>query len=519
MQDLSVQLTMPFVSVNHLLSDYAMRWPDKLAIVDLEQDKSLSYSKLESLVAITSSQLQSRGVKRADKVVLLSDESIEKLVLWLAIWRVGAVVCPLNIEMNERHLFELCKMCSPTLILLQESLSITQTLPIVAEQALIFRGWDPSGQAILPGDAGKGLDTLEDLPEFPYEANDLSCIFCTSGTTEKPKLVVYDHFAHWLGGLSMVEALGLTPEDRTLEYRSFGWASVQILSLMPFLQLGLTLHIAPRFSKSRFFDWIERNGITVSVGVPTVVSILLDQEIDRDIAKASSLRLMTCSTAPLSEQQWLSFEERYKLQLIQMYGMSEANWICANRTTSRRLGTVGRPVLYQQVDIVDVLGKRCDAGTEGEVSVSGPQIAVGYLSENGNIDMIRGAPLKTGDLGICDADGFVRISGRTKDLIIRGGVNIAPAEIDGVLVAYNGIQEAAAVGVPDRIYGEEVVCFIVGKTGVIIEIEKILEHCKKHLPLAKVPKEVIVIDKLPRNDRGKVLRNDLRHQWTLRINA
>ncbi len=518
MQPQTIQLTMPFASVNHLLSDYAMRWPDKLAIVDLEQDKSLSYSQLESIVSTTSAQLQSRGVTRGDKVVLLSDETIEKLVLWLAIWRVGAVVCPLNIEMNERHLSELCKMCSPAVILLQESLSITQTLPILAEQALIFSGWDRDGKMILPRDTGKGLDTF-DLPECPYEPNDLSCIFCTSGTTEKPKLVVYDHFAHWLGGLSMVEALGLTPEDRTLEYRSFGWASVQILSLMPFLQLGLTLHIAPRFSKGRFFDWIERNGITVSVGVPTVVSILLDQEIDRDIAKASCLRLMTCSTAPLSEQQWLSFEERYKLQLIQMYGMSEANWICANRATSRKLGTVGKPVLYQQVDIVDAHGKRCDAGTEGEVSVSGPQIAVGYLSETGNIDMIRGAPLKTGDLGICDADGFVRISGRTKDLIIRGGVNIAPAEIDSVLVAYDGIYEAAAVGVPDRIYGEEVVCFIVGKPGVTIEIGKVLEHCKKQLPLAKVPKEVIVIDKLPRNDRGKVLRNDLRHQWTLRINA
>ena len=135
---------------------------------------------------------------------------------------------------------------------------------------------------------------------------------------------------------------------------------------------------------------------------------------------------MSCSTAPLTAQQWLQFEEMYGVTLLQMYGMSETGWVCGNRHYAKKMGTVGLPALHQELMIVDAAGNECPPDVEGEITVGGPQMAIGYLLDDGSIDPVLGKRIKTGDLGIKDAEGFVRVSGRSKDLIIRGGVNIAP---------------------------------------------------------------------------------------------
>ena len=174
---------------------------------------------------------------------------------------------------------------------------------------------------------------------------------------------------------------------------------------------------------------------------------------------------MTCSTAPLTLEQWIRFEKMYGVKLLQMYGMSEAGWLCGNRHYRSRMGTVGLPALHQELEIVDAEGRPCPPGVEGEVTAGGPHCAVGYLNDDGSIEPIRGKRIKSGDLAIMDEDGFIRVSGRTKDLIIRGGVNIAPLEIDEILLKHADMLDAAAIGVPDQIYGEEIVCYVVAKPG------------------------------------------------------
>src|SRR5262249_44362110 len=288
-------------------------------------------------------------------------------------------------------------------------------------------------------------------PEKLSERNlpeDTACIFCTSGTTARPKIVVYDHAAYWLNGLDTLEFLGLTEDDRTLEYRSFGWNSAQVLSLMPFLEKGLTMHVAKRFSHSRFFEWIRRHGITFSAGVPTVLNMLLNKPLGYKAKDIPTLRLMTCSTAPLTAQQWTQFEEMYGVRLLQLYGMSEAGWVCGNRHYKWKLGTVGPPALHQELEIVDGHGRPCPVGVEGEITAGGPQTAIGYLLDDGSIEPVRPNRIKTGDLGIRDVEGFIRVSGRTKDLIIRGGTNIAPLEIDEVLLKHPGIPDPPAAPLP-----------------------------------------------------------------------
>jgi acyl-coenzyme A synthetase/AMP-(fatty) acid ligase len=507
----------PYRPIAELFALYRDRDPDKTAIVDLDSGTSITFGALDRATTDIAALLKSRGVVHGSRVLLLSDENLEKLLLWFGIWRLGAVVCPLNIEINAKVLADLAPVVDPVLVLYHKDIDVDALTGDCKAPRLRFGAWsasdaaDPQDEcfaAMPPGDPAR-------LPER-NAADDIACIFCTSGTTSRPKIVVYDHCAYWLNGLSTLEFLGLTDADRTLEYRSFGWNSAQVLSLMPFLETGLTMHIARRFSHSRFFEWIQRYGITFAAGVPTVLNMLLHKPLGYTAKDLPTLRLMSCSTAPLTAQQWRQFEEMYGVKLLQMYGMSEAGWVCGNRTYKNRVGTVGVPALHQEFAIVDADGKPCPPGVEGEVTAGGPHTAIGYLRDDGTIEPIRPNRIKTGDLAIEDEDGFIRVTGRTKDLIIRGGVNIAPAEIDEVLLRHPGILEAAAVGVPDDIYGEEVVCYVVPAPGGGITEAAVREHCAAFLPPAKIPKQVFVVPDLPKSDRGKVLRDRLREDWAAR---
>ena len=305
---------------------------------------SITFGALEAAVTDIAAALSKHGVRKGNRVLLLSDENLEKLLIWLAVWRVGAVVAPLNIELNAALIGELAAAVAPVLTLVHKELDGNALL--AGRPFIRFGAYAPE-----PADADPHDDLFramarkvapESLPER-NEAADIACIFCTSGTTSRPKVVVYDHCAYWLNGLSTLECLGLTEDDRTLEYRSFGWNSAQVLSLMPFLEKGLTMHIAKRFSHSRFFEWIRTHGITFAAGVPTVLNMLLNRPLGTGAQDVPTLRLMTCSTAPLTLEQWLRFEQMYGVKLLQMYGMSEAGWMCGNRHYKSKMGTVGLP--------------------------------------------------------------------------------------------------------------------------------------------------------------------------------
>jgi acyl-coenzyme A synthetase/AMP-(fatty) acid ligase len=507
----------PYQPVAELLVQYRARDPDKLAIVDLDQGTSISFGALERAVTDIAAELRRRGVRHGDNVLLLADEILEKLLIWLGCWRIGAVVAPLNIELNATLIADLAAVVDPALSLVHKELDGDALL--AGRSFVRFGSYAETASEADPADDFFRTMARGVAPDALSERNaaaDVAAVFCTSGTTSRPKLVVYDHCAYWLVGLSSLEALGLTADDRTLEYRSFGWNSAQVLSLMPFLQKGLTLHIARRYSHSRFFDWVRDHGITFAVGVPTVVNMLLTRPLGMSAKDVPSLRLMTCSTAPLTREQWERFEEMYGLTLLAMYGMSEAGWICCNRHYTRKMGTVGPPALHQEFDIVDGEGRSCAPEVEGEVTVGGPHGALGYLRDDGTLERIRGQRIKSGDLAIRDAEGFVRVTGRAKDLIIRGGVNIAPLEIDAVLLKHPDVVDAAAVGVPDPIYGEEVVCYVVARPGAVLNESAVAAHCRAVLPAPKVPKQVVFVAELPKSDRGKVLRDKLKDDWSAR---
>ena len=445
---------------------------------------------------------------------MLTDNRLEMPVLYYAIQRYGAAFCTINVEVNAAHVREMLDRIGPDLVLWHRELDISgYGAPDggAGDTWIRFGACNPAGSAAADGGLFESLnryDDKDDAPEAAHGPDDLCVLSFTSGTSAAPKGVMHrfgNYF--WIADQS-IDMWKLTEADRMLEFRSLSWASSHMLCLNPALRVGATILLAARFSRSRFFGWLREHVPTMVIGVPTVINMLLEHDpAPEDIAATRRLRFMSSSTAPLMVEQHRRFEDTYGVELVQLYGMSEGGIVASNHVGARRIGSVGPPGLYQNLTIIGADGK----SGAGEIEIGGAQPAGGYLLPDGTIEPI--ARLKTGDLGYLDADGFLVITGRAKDVIIRGGVNIAPLEIDNALAAHPDIGEAATIGVPDPVYGEEAVSFATLRPGATPDAEAVRAHCAGLLAAFKVPKKVIFLDAIPKNARGKIDRAALAALW------
>jgi len=279
------------------------------------------------------------------------------------------------------------------------------------------------------------------------------------------------------------------------------------MSLGAPLVAGATCFMAGKFSASRYFDWLGKYDINIGFVVPTIVNMLINRPHDVTGRDLPHLRFLTSSSAPLLDEQWRRFEEMYAIRLAQSFGSSEGGNTAAHRGAARKIGSIGPAQKYQDIRIVDGDGRRLAEGETGEIIVGGGrQQAFGYLLPDGAIERLAEDGHHTGDLGYFDADRHLHITGRAKELIIRGGVNIAPLEIDAVLAGHADVAEAGTIGVPHPVYGEEVVAFVAPRPGAVLAEAALIAHCAGRLPDFKAPKEIIVLDALPRTPRGKLDR-------------
>jgi acyl-CoA synthetase (AMP-forming)/AMP-acid ligase II len=498
-----------------ILEEKAKLFPDKVFIHSIDQNRSITYGQMYRLCNQIGHFLAGKGFKANDRVVLLTENSIENLIIFMGVLAYGATYCPLNVEVTEKIMGELLDKMQPRLVLRDQHLEIAKPGSHAGEW-ISFDAWNPQG--VNKPANGEFFSMVaaypETTPALPVcRREDFCMILHTSGTTSKPKGVIHTYGANVDQVEALSLAIGVTADDTVLEYRSFGWGSAQQLGFLVPLYVGATVATARKFSQSRFFDWLKENRITVAAGVPTTINMLLSRPLGFNKADFPHLRYITSSTAPLSVAQHLKFEEMYGIKIIQMYGMSEAGMLTANHPDNRKIGTVGRPTKYQEITIVDDSGAPCPPGAIGEIQVSGSQRSYGYLEEGGVITSFGDRRHKTGDVGFFDEDGFLHVTGRIKDLIIRGGVNVAPAEIDNILMDHPDVAEAATVGVPDPIYGEEVVCYIARKPGKQVTAEDLLAHCRLKLADFKLPKEILFVESIPKNDRGKIDRMRLIEEW------
>ena len=479
------------------------------AFKSLEDGASLSWNELSEWINRLGQFLQCRGVQANDRIAVLGENSLEQLVLYYGIQAYGATYCTINTEINRNHLVEMLERIEPKLVIWDDSLDPES----IGHKSI--GNWFP----YTAGDMGSrlfGLLATLEVNHLPTPCNALEdrCVICfTSGTSARPKGVLHSFSNYQAIAQHQLDRWSLTSADRVLEFRSFSWASAHMITLNPVMASGATLLFAKNFSRSRFVSWIETHQPTIIVAVPTVINMLLEKPIKNSKAVFSSVRFISCSTAPLMPDAHQRFEELYGIKLVQLYGMSEGGIVSANSPESRVIGSVGQPGKYQQISIRNDDGQPLAQGEIGQIETISAQHAHAYLHSGGEIEPIRGTPLKTGDLGILDEQGFLRITGRAKDVIIRGGVNISPLEIDATLSKHPDILEVVTFGVPDPVYGENIVSWVTTSSASAQGEMDLMRYCEENLPEAKRPKAIEIVQEIPKNNRGKIDRNTAREKW------
>jgi long-chain acyl-CoA synthetase len=497
-----------------LLQDWiaraAARSPDKPWLVRADDGKSVSYSQLRETIGRFASFLRRRGIGPNDRVALLADNSIEQLLCYLGVMAAGATVCTVHVEMNRNQLGGILDRLKPKLILYQDGLRLDDSLASADAPRLPLGRFDAAADTLF----GQLARCPPGAPETAARPDDDAVILFTSGTSAKPKGVVLN-FREFLSNIDPLAAgFGISADDRLYDFRPFSWASAQLLGALAPVNRGATLVLAEKFTASRFFSHLRDHGATVATSNPTTLNIMLNSEITFERDTLPKLRFITSSSAPLLLDAWKRFEQKFGIRVAQGYGASEANWIAAISGEARRLGTVGRPFAYHDVTIVDGEGRRLPPGEIGHVELGGwADHSFRYLSEDGAIKIHARGRIRTGDIGCLDADGFLMLTGREKELIIRGGAKISPLEIDACLMQCADVIEAATVGVPDAIYGEEVVSYVVSRPGARIDVAALLQHCADALPAFKAPKQIMLESALPKTERGKLDRKALAERW------
>jgi len=489
----------------------AARAPDKPWLVLADDGRTIGYGQLREMADRFAAFLRGRGLGPNDRVALLADNSIEQLLCYLGIMAAGATVCTIHVEMNRNQLDDIFARLKPKFVFYQDGLRLDDLLASVdAPRLRIGRCGAPSADTVF----GELACCGPGVPTSPARPDDDAVILFTSGTSAKPKGVVLN-FREYISNIDpLAEGFGITASDRLYDFRPFSWASAQLLGALAPINRGATLVLAEKFSASRFFTHLRDRGVTIAAGNPTTLNILLNTAAQAHRDNLPALRFVTTSSAPLLLDEWKRFEQKFGVPVAQGYGASEASWIAAIPGERRRLGTVGRPFSYHDLAIVDGEGRCLPAGELGHVELGGwAGHPFRYLAEDGAIRVHSRGRFRTGDIGSLDADGFLALTGREKETIIRGGAKISPMEIDSCLMQCTEVAEAATIGIPDAVYGQEVMSYVVGRPGAKLDATALLQHCLARLPAFKAPKQIVLSASLPKNERGKLDRRALLEKW------
>ncbi|NMO02746.1 long-chain fatty acid--CoA ligase [Gordonia sp. TBRC 11910] len=475
----------------HLPDVRAQRDPDGPALADTTN--TVCNVELAAAVHAAAEQFGELGIGAGDVVALKLINRVEFVVVLFAAWRLGAVVTPINPAATESETAHQLRDSRARLVVVEQDGS-----PIGGIRALAVD------------------DLRRTAVGAPAPAHDdpaaLALLIYTSGTTGVPKGVMLDHAN--LDAMTQMgaQALTVTAADRSLLILPLFHVNGIVVSILMSLRVGASVFIADRFNPTTFFDVIERERPTFFSAVPTIYSMLaaLPEEVRPD---TSAVRFALCGAAPASADLLVRFADRFGFPLVEAYGLSEGT--CGTTTNPvdglRKPGTVGLPFPGQEVRIVDSAGNELPSGEAGEITVRGPNVMRGYLGRpQDTAAVIVDGWLRTGDVGRLDEDGYLSVVGRFKEMIIRGGENIYPKEIEDVLAADPDVLEAAVVGVADEKWGEVVVAFVQARAGAELNVAALEERCKQHLSGFKRPSAIHVLSVLPKNAVGKLDKKALR---------
>lgn len=502
-------------------TDRSLATPNRIAIDD--RGLTLSYAELERRAANLAAALHTAGYATGDRIATLTGNSSDHVVVFFACAKAGLVLVPLSWRLSPRELSAQLGLADPQLLLVEDDLDA------LAAAACSLLPQSPRTAAPGPGGVEKSVPAPSrvlaagPLPTAPHgvrkavhDDDPLLMVF-TSGTEGASKAAVLTHANCFWTNLALSRTLDMASTDVVLavlpQFHVGGWNIQPLLAWWA----GATVVLERGFEPGRVLQLIAERRVTMLMGVPTQY-LMLAEHPDFAQTDLGSLRHAVVGGAPMPAP-LLRIWHRRGVALSQGYGLTEAspNVLClANEDAERMVGYSGKPYPHVAVAVADpVTGEMYDGAATGELLVGGPGVFAGYFRDPAaTAAVLTGGWLRTGDLVERDADGYIRVVDRLKDIYISGGENVAPAEVEAVLLAHPAVAQAAVVGVPDERWGESGAAFVVVRAGMATDEQELLEHCAAQLSAFKVPNRISMVASLPRTALNKVLRARLRQELT-----
>jgi malonyl-CoA/methylmalonyl-CoA synthetase len=455
----------------------------------------LTFGELDDRARRMAGALSARGLAPGDRVAVHLPNCVEFIDLLIACARSGYILVPVNVLYRERELAHIVADARPSLVV---------TTP---DHAALF----PAGAPLVDLDAlaAAARAATPVTARTRVAGDDPVALVYTSGTTGRSKGAVLTHNNVMANTASLLACWRITSSDRYLAVLPLFHVHGLVNGAGCWLASGCLMRLEERFYADRAAGWFRDFRPTLFYGVPTIYVRLL--ELDPAIARelGQGMRLFVSGSAPLPAAVLEKFSERFGHTILERYGMSETLMLTSNLYAGeRRAGTVGYPLPGTSLLVRDEQGNACEAGVVGQVHVRGPTVCAGYWDNAGaTAAAFRDGWFTTGDLGALDADGCLTLHGRASDLIISGGFNVFPREIEALLLEEPGVREAAVVGAPDSRRGEVPIAYVVADDGV--DLDAVRARCASALASFKAPRAVIRVDALPRNALGKVQKHRL----------
>lgn len=487
---------------------FALRLPE--TVIETDRGERYSYADLERDSARLAACLRGAGLQPGDRVAVQVDKSPQALFLYLACLRAGLCYLPLNPAYQPEELRYFLQDARPRMLVCRPT-DRTRCEALATETGVetVHTLDEDAGGSLLDA-ARLAPERFEDVPR---SADDLGVIIYTSGTTGRPKGAMVTHGNLVSNARALTDSWHFTATDVLLHALPIFHIHGLFVAFHTVLLAGARLLLQRRFDAGAVLRALPE--ATVLMGVPTFYTRLL-AEPGLDRAAVQHIRLFVSGSAPLLPATFADWEERTGHRILERYGMSEAGIITSNPYEGeRQAGTVGRPLPGIEVRVVSDTGAPQPAGQPGAIEVRGPNIFAGYwdMPEQTRAEFTADGWFKTGDVGQWDEDGYLSIVGRAKDLIISGGYNVYPKEIELALDALPGVAESAVVGLADADLGETVAAWVVAENGAPLEPTALLAQLRERLAAYKVPRRLRVVDELPRNTMGKVQKNRIREAF------
>jgi long-chain acyl-CoA synthetase len=483
------------VTVAAIPDQRALRDPAGACIADERHE--LDNAGFAERVSAVAAVFDAAGLRPGGVLAIMLPNRVELITSMFAAWRLGAAVTPVNPALTAQEARYQIDDAGATLVVADEvAAALLRDGPyriIGLEQVT----------APVPAPAPPALVT---------DPGALALLIYTSGTTGRPKGVMLDHANVSATAEIIVGWFEMTADTRSLLVLPLFHVNGIMVSVVSPLLAGGSTFIAERFHAASFWATVARVKPTFFSAVPTIYALLASRP--GAPPDTPNLRFVICGAAPMPRQLIGEFEERFGVPVVEGYGLSECTVVCTLNPLHgvRKAGSVGLPLPGIDVGVVDQTDQFLPAGQAGEVVVRGPNVMRGYLGRpDETAQVLRGGWLHTGDVGRFD-DGYLTLVDRVKDLIIRGGENIYPKEIEDVLHTHPAVLEAAVVGQPDPVFGEQPVAFVTIRPGFDAVPEGLIEHTRQSLARYKVPREVYIEETLPKNPVGKIAKPVLRER-------